>query len=162
MKKLSGQDGSDWYCETCAQSVPEPDWRYIMDMRLQDHTDAHYTTAFRSAEEIIGIPARDLHNLDKIQQDKLIDNVFYKTRLFVLKAHIDNWQGDQRLRVSVVRQEPMLYDVEAKRLLDEIDEYSQIPDAMPPGQTSPPRTQISYVPRTPANQKTGAFGFPGY
>jgi hypothetical protein len=33
-KKLVGEEGS-WYCERCAQSVPQPAWRYIVSMQVR-------------------------------------------------------------------------------------------------------------------------------
>lgn len=114
MKKLTERDGADWYCETCAEAVPEPDWRYVADMRLQDFTDSHFVTAFRSAEGIFGISARDLHAMNQREQEEQLNSALYQTSMFVVKASVDAWQGVERLRIAIVRREDLNFTEETK------------------------------------------------
>ena len=47
-KKLtdSSGDGTNWFCERCQQQA-EPDWRYILAVQVEDHTNGFYLTAFQ-------------------------------------------------------------------------------------------------------------------
>lgn len=117
--KFAGSEGGfeDWYCETCAESITEPDWRYILDMKLSDFTDSHYVTCFNKGDEILGVPAAELRRLElenPEERDRILNEAIHSTRTFVLKATTDEWKGDLRLRISVVRQEPLDMAEEAK------------------------------------------------
>lgn len=47
-KKLtdSSGDGTSWFCERCQQQS-QPDWRYILAVQVEDHTNSFWLTAFQ-------------------------------------------------------------------------------------------------------------------
>eukprot|EP00210_Caulerpa_lentillifera_P005971 g5706.t1 len=123
MKKLIGED-RNFSCEACGQNVDEPNWRFILSLQLRDYTDSQFVTAFDAAEEIMGISAKDLRVVkDTPAFKKYIDNARFTTRVFTLRASMDEWNGDQRLRVNVFRQEEINFTQEVDSLLNTIEKY---------------------------------------
>ena len=116
MKKVMEQSHGGWMCEACGEDV-DPDWRYTMDTKLSDFTDAHFATAFSCAEGLIGIPVSELREKeqeDAKQAEAIVNCALYKTMIFTVKANIDNWQGDERLKLSILRYEPVDHIAETK------------------------------------------------
>ena len=116
MKKVVEQFTGGWLCETCGESV-DPAWRYIMDTKLSDFTDVHFATAFDCAENLIGISVDELREKEQEDPKKaeaVVNSALYQTRIFTVKAYIDNWQGDMRLKLSILRSEPVDYIAETK------------------------------------------------
>lgn len=125
MKKLSdcgyGNEAEDWFCESCSQNVETPDWRYSMDTRLQDFTDARYVTAFRCGDDLMAITAEELHMLRGTPEFKnWINRARFTTQLFVLKAAMQEWQGMSRIKLSMVRVEPIDPVRETKVWIDDV------------------------------------------
>lgn len=53
-KKLtnSDNDGATWWCDRCQQQA-QPDWRYILALQVEDHTDSLWLTAFQVATLLV-------------------------------------------------------------------------------------------------------------
>ena len=113
-KKLMEHSPTDWECQTCSERMQEPNWRYIFEVRLQDHTDSHYATAFATAEEILQLPANDLKEMDDAAQSEILDQAKFTPRVFLLKAMATHYQEELRLRLSIVRQQPLDFVGETK------------------------------------------------
>jgi len=63
-KKVTNNGDGKWRCERCDQSIEECDYRYILQLQIQDHTGLTWVTVFQeSGEEIIGVPAKTLYFL---------------------------------------------------------------------------------------------------
>jgi replication factor A1 len=73
-KKVTNNGDGKWRCERCDQSitsVEECDYRYILQLQIQDHTGLTWVTAFQECgEEIIGIPAKTLYFLKYEEHQK--------------------------------------------------------------------------------------------
>jgi len=120
-KKLNERvENTEWYCETCGEVVMEPDWVYCMDIKISDHTDAHYATCFsETAEQIMGLPAKDLQilGISSFEFERQLGLARFQRMVFTVKAIIDEWQGDSRVKITVVRTSPIKYSEETKASL---------------------------------------------
>jgi replication factor A1 len=59
-KKVT-EDGNVWRCENCNDTMPEPEYRYVMGVNASDHTGQEWIQAFNEAGKVItGRPAGDL------------------------------------------------------------------------------------------------------
>lgn len=62
-RKVQPADGNLFYCDRCHQTTPQPVYRYLLSMIIQDETGSTWLTCFdREAERIIG------HNATRMQQ----------------------------------------------------------------------------------------------
>ena len=154
-----------------------------MEMKLSDFTDAHFATASFCAEGLIGIPVDELREKeaeDAKQAEDIVNCALYKTMIFTVKASIDNWRGDKRIKLLILQHEPVdhIAETEVRRerklviynkgcvlqsLLQEIDEYGTEPlSVREPArvQSASASAQSYHVPRTPDGQNFGPSGFP--
>ena len=179
--KIYEKSDRGWVCEECDKDV-DAEWRYVMEMKLSDSTDAHFATAFFCAEGLIGIPFDELRGKeaeDAKQAEAIVNCALYKTMIFTVKASIDDWRGDKCLKFLILRHGPVdhIAETEVRRerklviynegcvlqsLLQEIDEYGTEPLSVREparGQSASARAQSYRGPRTPDGQNFGPSGF---
>ena len=88
-----------------------------MEMKLSDSSGSHFATAFSCAEGLIGIPVDELREKeaeDAEQAEAIVNCALYKTMIFTVKASIDNWRGDKRLNLLILRHEPIDHNAETE------------------------------------------------
>ncbi|CAN8231383.1 unnamed protein product [Cochlearia groenlandica] len=126
-KKVINNGDGTWKCEKCDKSVDECDYRYILQLQIQDHTDLTWVTAFQEAgEEIMGMPAKDLYfvkNEDK--NDEKFEEIFRKVAftkyMFKLKVKEETFSDEQRVKSTVVKVDKLNYSSDTKTILESID-----------------------------------------
>lgn len=63
-KKVTNNEYGKWYCNKCNLEFDECEYRYILQLQIQDHTGLTWATAFQeTGEEIMGVSARDLYEM---------------------------------------------------------------------------------------------------
>lgn len=123
-KKVTNNGDGKWRCERCDQLVDECDYRYILQMQIQDHTGLTWVTAFQeSGEEIIGRSAKEMYLLKYEEQDddkfsELVRDILFTKFLFKLKVKEETFSDEQRVKSTVVKAEKINYQTETKYLLD--------------------------------------------
>ncbi|CAK7355970.1 unnamed protein product [Dovyalis caffra] len=128
-KKVTNNGDGKWRCEKCDQSVDECDYRYILQFQIQDHTGITWVTAFQECgEEIMGLSAKDLHNLKHEQQDdegfsKVLRQVLFSRYVFKLKVKEETFSDEQRVKSTVVKAEKVNYSSQSRLLLDMIEKF---------------------------------------
>ncbi|GER57614.1 replication protein A 70 kDa DNA-binding subunit A [Striga asiatica] len=130
-KKVTETGDGRWRCERCDQSVDECDYRYILQMQIQDHTGSTWVTAFQeSGEDIMGISAKDLYYLRYDHQDdekfpELLHGVLFSKFLFKLKVKEESFSDEQRVKSTVVKAERVNFSTETRYLLDLIADFKR-------------------------------------
>ncbi|GLJ35449.1 hypothetical protein SUGI_0712930 [Cryptomeria japonica] len=130
-KKVNNFGDGTWQCERCNSSFPECDYRYLLQVQVQDHTGLTWVTAFQEAgEEIMGVPAKQLYMLKNEEQDdskfgEIIRKVLFNQFLFKLKVKEETYNDEQRVKSVVVKSERVDYSSESKVLLDLIGKLSR-------------------------------------
>ncbi|KAG7542266.1 Zinc finger CCHC-type [Arabidopsis thaliana x Arabidopsis arenosa] len=126
-KKVTANGDGTWRCEKCDKSVDECDYRYILQLQIQDHTDLTWVTAFQEAgEEIMGISAKDLyyvkyeHN-DEEKFEDIIHKVAFTKYIFKLKVKEETFSDEQRVKATVVKVDKLNYSSDTRTILDAID-----------------------------------------
>ncbi|KAJ7943945.1 Replication protein A subunit [Quillaja saponaria] len=126
-KKVTNNGDGKWRCDRCDQSVDACDYRYILQLQIQDHTGLTWVTAFQECgEEILGIPAKDLYYLKYEEQDderfaEIIRKVLFTKFIFKLKIKEETFSDEQRVKSTVVKAEKVNFSSESRFLLDLID-----------------------------------------
>ncbi|KAL5973296.1 Replication protein A 70 kDa DNA-binding subunit C [Asimina triloba] len=141
-KKVNNHGDGTWHCERCDQSFPECDYRYLLQLQIQDHTGLTWVTAFQeSGEEIMGVPAKELYLLKYEEQDdtkfgEIVRRVLFTQYLFKLKVKEETFSDEQRVKSTVVKAERLNFASEAKYLLSLIDKAAGEDPSMACGRTA--------------------------
>ncbi|KAD3641848.1 hypothetical protein E3N88_31072 [Mikania micrantha] len=123
-KKVTNNGDGKWQCDRCDQTVDQCDYRYILQMQLQDHTGLTWATAFQeSGEDIMGISAKDLYDIRHEEQDEerfteIVRNALYTKYIFKLKVKEESFGDEQRVKSTVVKVEKIKASSDANFLLD--------------------------------------------
>ncbi|CAH8358466.1 unnamed protein product [Eruca vesicaria subsp. sativa] len=129
-KKVINNGDGTWRCERCDQSVGECDYRYILQLQLQDHTGVTWATAFQEAgEEIMGMPAKELYYLKYEDQDEekfedIIRKAAFTKYIFKLKVKEETYGDENRVKATVVKAEKVDYSSDTRSLVEAIHKLS--------------------------------------
>ncbi|XP_076941142.1 replication protein A 70 kDa DNA-binding subunit A-like [Bidens hawaiensis] len=123
-KKVRENSDAKWQCDRCDMAVDQCDYRYILQMQLEDHTGITWATAFQeTGEEIIGISAKELHCIRNEEQDEERFTEFLRSALrnkynFKLKVKEETYNDEQRVKSTVVNVEKIKFSSDTSFLLD--------------------------------------------
>lgn len=129
-KKVSRSGNSRWQCDRCNQEFDECDYRYLLQLQVQDHTGLTWMTSFQeSGEEILGCSAKELYSLKYEEQDDERFAQIIRSRLFTqfllkLKIKEEIYGDEQRVKITVVKADKVNYSAENKYLLDLIQKFN--------------------------------------
>ncbi|KAK4415741.1 Replication protein A DNA-binding subunit A [Sesamum alatum] len=128
-KKVTKSGNSRWLCDRCNQEFEECDYRYLLQVQVQDHTGLTWVTAFQeTGEEILGCPAKDLYLLNyEAENDvkfiEIIRNCLFTEFLLRLKIKEEIYGDEQRVKITVVKAEKVKYSEESRFLFDMISKF---------------------------------------
>ncbi|XP_073256997.1 replication protein A 70 kDa DNA-binding subunit-like [Porites lutea] len=130
-KKLIEEGDGNYRCEKCNRSFPNFQYRLILSANLADFTGNQWVTCFQeSAEAILKRTAAEIGELKDSGDDRNFDAVFseasFKTFNFRIRAKMETYNDETRLKCSVVNAAPLDFKQESKRLIDEIKKLSAL------------------------------------
>ncbi|CAN6340288.1 unnamed protein product [Urochloa humidicola] len=110
-KKVINNGDGTWLCERCDQTLPNCEYRYLLQCQIQDHTGFTYATAFQEpGVEIIGCSAEELYNIkeeDAEQFAEIIQGVRWQQFLFKLRVHEETFNDEQRVKCNIQKAEKL-------------------------------------------------------
>lgn len=124
-KKLSETAPGVWNCDATGKEYAEEqiDWRYLLSIKIADETGDQWVTAFNEGEKLLGVSAKELNILQKTDPDaftRYLASPLGKPYVFKVKLSQSMYQGETRLRYSLLRAEPVDYRAECKLLLNNL------------------------------------------
>ncbi|EOA15986.1 hypothetical protein CARUB_v10004104mg [Capsella rubella] len=131
-KKVTSNGDGTWTCEKCDKSVDECDYRYILQLQIQDHTDLTWVTAFQEAgEDIMGMSAKELYHVKYVSEEEekfesIIRNVAFTKYIFKLKVKEETFSDEQRVKATVVKVDKVNYSSDTRTILDAMDKLRNI------------------------------------
>ncbi|KAK4613717.1 Replication factor A protein 1 [Fulvia fulva] len=134
-KKVLENDPGNWRCEKCDKSWDAPKYRYIMSVNVSDHTGQIWLSCFDEVgERMMGMPANDLMAMKEEGDDKRVADAFgdanCQTFNFHVRAKMDNFQDQQRVRYQVQYANPLDFSREATKLAQIIKQYNMNDDSL--------------------------------
>ncbi|KAI9740941.1 MAG: Replication factor A protein 1 [Claussenomyces sp. TS43310] len=127
-KKVTGMGDGTWRCEKCNQSHDRPEYRYIMQLNVNDHTGQIWLNCFDDVGRLVmGMSADQLMELrenDEPAMSLAFEDANCKTMIFKCRAKMESFQDQQRVRYQVVAASPLNYTTEAHKLAELIKLYS--------------------------------------
>ncbi|KAJ3128932.1 Replication factor A protein 1 [Nowakowskiella sp. JEL0407] len=106
-KKVLDDGNGQFRCEKCSITTPTPDYRYMLQINLGDHSGSLWATAFNEvAEKIIGVPAQQVAEIASQdggpeQINRIMGEVMFKDGVFNVRAKSDMYNDEQRVRFTV-------------------------------------------------------------
>ncbi|OMO91740.1 Nucleic acid binding, tRNA/helicase-type [Corchorus olitorius] len=131
-KKVTPSGNKRWICDRCNQEFEECDYRYLLQVQIQDHTGLTWVTAFQeSGEEILGCSAKEMYLLKYELQDdtkfgEIIRNRLFQHYLLKLKIKEELYGDEQRVKITVVKADKVNYSAESRYLLDLISKNGRL------------------------------------
>ncbi|KAI3961517.1 hypothetical protein MKX01_001253 [Papaver californicum] len=128
-KKVTNNGDGLWKCDRCDKSVAECDYRYILQLQIQDFTGYTWVTAFQeTGEKIMHISAKELYYLKHEEQDdeKVLDitkEVLFTEYIFKLKVKEETFSDEQRVKSTIVAVEKLNFSGESRHILDLMDRH---------------------------------------
>ncbi|KAJ0602025.1 putative transcription factor interactor and regulator CCHC(Zn) family [Helianthus annuus] len=134
-KKVVNNGDGKWRCDKCDQTVDECDYRYILQVQIQDHTGLVWATAFQeTGEEIMGVSAKDLYIIKHEEQDddkftEILRNALFNEFSFTLKVKEESYGDDQRsVKSNIFKAQKIKFSSHTKALLQEIEKIHKKED----------------------------------
>lgn len=128
-KKVIDQNDGTYRCEKCSKSYPNFKWRMILSINMADYSESTWATCFQeTAETILGIKADelgDLKNSNNPSYDEYFSECVFKEFNFKLRAKMETYNDERRVKVSVVNCDPIDYVSSSRRLLQSIKTYAK-------------------------------------
>ena len=126
-KKVNDMGDGSWRCEKCDVSHPCPEYRYILSLNVTDHTGLLWLNCFDDVGRILmGMDANKLMELrenDPPASEKLFEMANCKTFTFKVRAKMDSYQDQQRIRYQIISATAINYVQEANKLFEMIKLY---------------------------------------
>ncbi|GME41273.1 Nucleic acid binding OB-fold tRNA/helicase-type [Neofusicoccum parvum] len=135
-KKVVEVNPGEWRCEKCEVTHPRPEYRYIMSCNVSDHTGQMWLSCFDdSGRLIMGMPANDLMEMKENEEtpgkaDQAFVDATCKTFIFNVKAKMDTFQDQQRVRYQVSSIRPLDYKTECATLIETLKAYQLDADSL--------------------------------
>lgn len=165
-KKVANNGDGKWRCDKCDQSVDECDYRYILQLQIQDHTGLTWVTAFQEGgEEVMGVPAKVLYDLKYEEQDdvkfaEIVRKVLFTKFTFKLKVKEEIYNDEQRVKSTVVKAERTNHVSESKYLLDQMEKLKREDSGLPAVKEEPSLPTNTAAYRQSAAGSGRGFGIP--
>lgn len=119
-------DGVGWFCPKNNKTYNNYIPRYVLRMRVSDHTGSAWLNAFNdAAESIIGKAAAELegfvNNGDEKSFQSSFDDRLYIPFNFRVRAKQENYNDENRRRIDVMSAKPIAIEDDAKHMLDALE-----------------------------------------
>ncbi|CDF32539.1 Replication factor-a protein 1 Rpa1 [Chondrus crispus] len=128
-KKLTRSGPDMWSSESSGRTFSDDEvvWRYIMSMKIMDHSSSTWVSGFdevgmtmfgKSAQEF-----RALKENDPTLADQIIEDVTFRPMLMKVTVKERVWRDEQQIRYTISRAEPLNFAQEGRVLMNEISSY---------------------------------------
>ncbi|RTG90341.1 replication factor A1 [Schistosoma bovis] len=128
-KKVIDLGNGLYRCEKCARETPDCKWRLLLMAKIADVTGDLWVTCFQdAAEALLGQTAEKLGTMKSTQDETQLEKVFiesaFNSWIFRLRAKVDRYNDEERLRVVVADVKPVDLIDYSRRLLKAINDLS--------------------------------------
>ncbi|TPP58083.1 Replication protein A DNA-binding subunit [Fasciola gigantica] len=128
-KKVIDLGNGLYRCEKCSRETPNCKWRLLLMAKVADMTGDMWVTCFQdSAEMLLSETADNLGALKESQDETQLERVFlnsvFNSWLFRLRAKVDRYNDEERLRVVVADVKPLDHVDYARRLAKAISDLA--------------------------------------
>jgi len=120
-KKVTQNGSGSYDCDKCKKAYPNCVLRYILSLCCGDSSGSLWMNAFNdAAETILGYKASELAAIkaaDSTRADDILNNATCRPFTFKVKAKMEMYQDEQKVRCSIVDATPFNFVQESKKLI---------------------------------------------
>lgn len=124
------EDGDSYRCEKCSRNYPDFKYRLILPTNVADFSGNQWMTCFQeSGEALLGKNAEEIGRLrdtDEQAFDQMFTDANFRTYTFKIRAKMETYNDETRLKCSCVSATPLDFKQESNRLIKEINKLMQI------------------------------------
>ncbi|OUM60712.1 hypothetical protein PIROE2DRAFT_62964 [Piromyces sp. E2] len=128
-KVIEEVNGDGWRCEKCNKLMEKPNYRYILSLDVLDHTGNQWLTCFNEiAEKLLGYNAEELQDIkmrNENEFDRILDEVNFRQYDFRLRAKVDTYNDEVRLRCNILDFKPINFENQIKNNITAIDKLME-------------------------------------
>jgi replication factor A1 len=99
-KKVIDENPDEWWCEKCQKKWPKPEYRYILQVNVADHTGSLWLSCFDDVgRTIVGMSANELMELKEEDESKFMNalhDATCKTFNFRVRAKMETYQDQPK------------------------------------------------------------------
>ena len=121
-KKVTKGTSGLWVCDKCDKEFPECDYRYLLQLQIQDHSGTTWVTAFQeTAQELLGCSALELVTYKENGDPRFAETMLsclFKDYLLRLKVKEETYSDERRVKNTLVKVERFDPAAESRYLLD--------------------------------------------
>ena len=127
-KKVIDIGMGQWKCEKCNQVFPSCMHRYMFTMAINDYSSSIWVNVFDDAGQIVfgGRKAEELVYLrqnDESVFEQAVRDCEHKMAKFRIKAKAEFYQGEQKMRYSLIGINAISFEEECKSMLEVIRQF---------------------------------------
>ncbi|XP_076951291.1 replication protein A 70 kDa DNA-binding subunit B-like [Bidens hawaiensis] len=124
-KKVTGDEGTGYSCQSCKKTPAECNLRYILSAKFTSATGGAWITAFGDdAEKIIGCSADELDHTrahgDGSSYQTQLNKATWAPHLLRLMVATQQYKNEKKQKITAKAVTPVDYAGESKFLLDKI------------------------------------------
>ena len=107
-KRVEQNVDKHWSCSKCLATFPKYNYRYILQVNIEDPTGGLWATTFDEvATKLVGIPTKELYMLQFNHEnehsiDFFIQNLQYHQFHFTLSNHLETYNNESCLKSIIV------------------------------------------------------------
>lgn len=128
-KKLTNTGPGFWMSESTGRTLSDAEvvWRYVLSMKVMDHSSSHWVSAFDEVGQVLfgktAAEFRQLKDTDPTLADQIIEDATFRPMLMKVSVRERIWKEEQQIRYTLVRAEPIDYVQEGRALVQEITSH---------------------------------------
>ncbi|XP_054276816.1 replication protein A 70 kDa DNA-binding subunit-like [Macrosteles quadrilineatus] len=128
-KKVIDQNNGYYRCEKCNKEFDTYKWRFLFSAQIADWTGSQWVNVFQDqAIELLGVTPDEVapKYQDEGNLNEVLSTVMFREYLFRLRAKMETYNDETRLRMSVVSAKKPDVTDHCRRLIKDIKEMAGI------------------------------------
>lgn len=124
-KKVTVDGMGNYMCEKCNKSSPNFKYRMILSVHVMDYSGSIWLSCFQdTASQILGGRSSqelgELKEQDEAAFDQVFQSAYFKKYIFKVRAKMDTFNDEKRLKFYCMSVSPVNYAQETKRCIEDI------------------------------------------
>ena len=125
-KRVEKNSDCKWYCPKCLTTFSDCDYRYVLQVKLEDHTGSLWATAFdETTTKLLCMPAKELYMLqfDDNEPDRAefsIRTAQYNQFLFTITSKMEPYNDELHMNSTILEVARLDFISECTSLFDGI------------------------------------------
>lgn len=131
-KKCSKLVENLWLCPRCQTQFPECNYKYLLQMKLQDQTGIVWASAFDEVgTELLALSAKELYMLQyelttKKTPRSILNEAMFNYYSFTILVSTDTYNFERRIKLTIKKAQRLDFEAECSYLLAEIAQMGAI------------------------------------